>query len=93
MYNSLKRQSISCDVRTFKRKSAVCPNKNCTYSSKGFDIQVQSEVDVAIVMKVMKVAFTGQLGTLVLLAGDGDFKDLVEFMTQTIYKRVFIVGY
>lgn len=28
-----------------------------------------------------------------LLAGDGDFKDMVEFLTETLYKRVWILGY
>ena len=56
-------------------------------------MSVQQEVDVAIVMKAMKVAFAGQLDTLVLLAGDGDFKDLIEFLTETLYKKVWIFGY
>jgi len=28
-----------------------------------------------------------------LVAGDGDFKDMVEFLTETLFKTVFIVGY
>jgi hypothetical protein len=28
-----------------------------------------------------------------LLAGDGDFKDLVEFITETLFKTVWIIGY
>ena len=50
-------------------------------------------MDVAIVMKAMKSAFAGQLDTLILLAGDGDFKDLIEFLTETLYKKVWIFGY
>jgi uncharacterized LabA/DUF88 family protein len=42
---------------------------------------MQAEVDVAIVMKVMKPAFFNKLDTLVLVAGDGDFKDMLEFLT------------
>jgi len=30
---------------------------------------------------------------LVLIAGDGDFKDMVEFLTETLYKKVWIFGY
>ena len=41
----------------------------------------------------MKVAFTNQLESLFLLAGDGDFKDMVEFLTGTLFKKVWIIGY
>ena len=30
---------------------------------------------------------------MVLVAGDGDFRDLVGFVTQQLYKKVWIVGY
>ena len=33
-------------------------------------------------MKAMKIAFYNQLESLVLIAGDGDFKDMVEFFTE-----------
>ena len=65
----------------------------CPYSKTPFEISVQSEVDVAIVMKVMNIAFQNQLDTLVLLAGDGDFRDMVSFVTETLYRKVYIVGY
>jgi hypothetical protein len=89
----LKKHSVSVDIRNFKKKSVTCPQKSCVHGTKTFDISVQQEVDVAIVMKAMKVAFAGQLDTLVLLAGDGDFKDLIEFLTETLYKKVWIFGY
>lgn len=41
----------------------------------------------------MKIAFSNQLEQLVLIAGDGDFKDMVEFFTETLYKKVWIFGY
>lgn len=44
-------------------------------------------------MKAMKIAFSNQLEQLVLIAGDGDFKDMVEFFTETLYKKVWIFGY
>ena len=50
-------------------------------------------MDVAIVMKAMKIAFSNQLEQLVLIAGDGDFKDMVEFFTETLYKKVWVFGY
>lgn len=48
---------------------------------------------MAIVMKAMKIAFSNQLEQLVLIAGDGDFKDMVEFFTETLYKKVWVFGY
>lgn len=54
---------------------------------------MQQEVDVAIVMKAMKIAYSNQLQVLVLLAGDGDFKDMVEFLTETLYKKVWVLAY
>jgi uncharacterized LabA/DUF88 family protein len=44
-------------------------------------------------MKAMKIAFSNQLDMLVLIAGDGDFKDMVEFLTETLYKKVWVFGY
>ena len=90
MYNNLKKNNISVDIRDFKRKQVRCPNKSC---NNGFEIQIQQEVDVAIVMKAMKIAFQNQLDTLVLIAGDGDFKDMIEFITETLFKKVWIFGY
>lgn len=44
-------------------------------------------------MKAMKIAFSNQLEQLVLIAGDGDFKDMVEFFTETLFKKVWVFGY
>ena len=78
MYNAFRASSINVDTRGTKKKRVSCPGGKC---NKSFEIAVQSEVDVAIVMKVMTIAFQNQLNSLVLLAGDGDFKDMVEFIT------------
>lgn len=37
-YNSLKKNSISVDIRGFKKKQAWCPNKSCPHSQKAFDV-------------------------------------------------------
>ncbi len=58
LYNGLKKNNISVDIRGFKKKQVWCPNKECQHSQKAFEIQVQQEVDVAIVMKAMKIAFS-----------------------------------
>ena len=41
LYNGLKKNSISVDIRGFKKKQVWCPNKECPHSQKGFEIQVQ----------------------------------------------------
>jgi len=45
---------FTVDIRTFKGKQVFCTNKNCHLSKNGFNLQVQAEVDVAIVMKAME---------------------------------------
>ena len=33
------------------------------------------------------------LDCVVLFAGDGDFRDMVEFFVQTLKKKVYVVGW
>ena len=54
---------------------------------------MQEQVDVAIVMKAMELAYKQELDSLTLLAGDGDFRDCVEFITKTVKKKVSIFAY
>ena len=44
-------------------------------------------------MKAMELAYKRELESLTLVAGDGDFRDCVEFITQTVGKKVSIFGY
>ena len=53
-YEQLSSLGFKIDIRKFKGKQVFCPNKECTISKKGFNLQVQAEVDVAIVMKAME---------------------------------------
>jgi hypothetical protein len=78
------------DIRDFKKKSITCPDSRCRNK---FDIEVQRGVDIAIVMKAMKACVANQLDTVVLIAGDGDFGDLVEYLTQQLYQTVWVFGY
>lgn len=50
-------------------------------------------MDVAIVMTAMKFACKRELGSLTLLAGDGDFRDLIEFVSRDMDKAVFMFMY
>ena len=87
-YHEIQQAGFTLDVRKFKGKKAYCPNKLCNMSKTGFDLQVQAEVDVAIVMKAMEHLCMGQLSNLTLLAGDGDFRDLCSFITTKANKKV-----
>ena len=84
---------FTIDIRHFKGKKVFCTNKECSMHKTGFNLQVQAEVDVAIVMKAMEHVYKNELSSLTLLAGDGDFRDLCEFMTQTANKNVHIMSY
>lgn len=44
-------------------------------------------------MKVMTLAYQNKLNSLVLVAGDGDFRDMVDFVVNTMQKPVYIAGY
>ena len=48
---------------------------------------------MAIVMKVMQVAYESKVEKVILVAGDGDFIDLINFVKKTLHKEIFIVGY
>lgn len=48
---------------------------------------------MAIVMQAMKHACKDELNSLTLLAGDGDFRDLVEFIKVDQGKEVSIFCY
>ena len=93
LYQEIAKAQYNLDLRTFKCKRAYCPEKNCPRNS-GFDTKVQREVDVAIAMRPIKSYYEyPNLDTIVLFAGDGDFLDMVEFMTKTLKKRLFVVGW
>jgi uncharacterized LabA/DUF88 family protein len=92
-YENIKNNGCQIDIRTHKGKNAYCPEKGCLYSDKPFQIKVQAEVDVAIVMKVMDACFKDEMEELVLLAGDGDFKDMLDFVVNTMKKKLIVFSW
>ena len=92
-YSMLERHGFHCDIRNMKAKDVKCPNKECKLSKTGFSLPVQEQVDVAIVMTAMALAWKRELASLTLIAGDGDFRDCIEFITKTAQKRVSICAY
>lgn len=53
-YEQISALGFTVDIRKFKGKQVFCTNKQCNNSKNGFNLQVQAEVDVAIVMKAME---------------------------------------
>jgi uncharacterized LabA/DUF88 family protein len=92
-YVNIEKYGVRTDIRTFKNKSANCPQKGCLYNTQNFQIKVQQEVDVAIVMKVMSACFKNQMKELVFVAGDGDFKDMLDFVIGTLNKKLIVFGW
>ena len=71
----------------------TCPIETCPKNQQGFNITMQAQVDVAIVMTAMKLAYKGELGSMTLVAGDGDFRDLLEFVCDDMQKDVFMFAW
>jgi len=92
-YRSLKEAQFQLDIRDFKNKQIYCQSNICQHYHSPFKLQIQAEVDIAIATKAMKLAYQNQMDTLVLVAGDRDFKDAVELLTQTLNKKVWIFGF
>ena len=88
MYTALQMNSFSVDIRDFKTKSV-----SCTICESKNNVPVQRGVDIAIVMKAMKALMEDQLDILVLITGDCDYRDLIEYLTETKYKKVYVFGY
>ena len=89
----LERNGFRLDIRQMKAKEVKCPNAECKMSKSGFSLPVQEQVDVAIVTKAMELAYKRELASLSLLAGDGDFRDCIEFLTKTAQRKACIFAY
>jgi len=78
---------------------AYCPKPGCEYASKGkgvggFPTKVQREVDIAIAIRPVKAKIDHPtMKNLILLAGDGDFTDMVKFMKDTFNVRVLMFAW
>ena len=92
-YDEMINIGFKVDVRHFKGKRAYCPETDCPQHKTGFDIKVQAEVDVAIVMKAVEHLYNNELEHVALFAGDGDFKDMVQFLTEKAGKKVSVFSY
>lgn len=92
-HRALRRLQIRVESRPLKTLPVRCPNARCAYSRQPIERTVQAGVDVAIATKVLTMACEDQYDTLVLLAGDGDFADAVQYLKERRRKRVVVCGF
>ena len=53
----------------------------------------QKGVDVGLTVQMMKLAYNGAFDHALLCSGDGDFAPVVEFVRDTMGKRVTVLGW
>ena len=77
-------------VQLYKLKDfhVVCPK-----CSNTFERQVQKGVDVGIATLLAKLGSRGKFDRVILLAGDGDFEDVIDYVKSELDKEVWIAGY
>ncbi len=77
-------------VKLYKLKDLHCACPSCGH---GFERTVQKGVDVGIATLVVKLASQNQYDRLLLLAGDGDFEDAIDYVKSELHKEIWIAGY
>ena len=92
-----EKNGFEVDMRTYKSKNVNCPNRDCIYAKnkRSFKYPVQREVDTAIAMTAVRARAQNRvtMKNLIILAGDGDFTDLVRVMSETFKINVFIFAW
>lgn len=80
--------SIGIETKHYRlaRKETSCPS--CSTISMR---EIQKGVDVGLAVFVMKEMFHGRFDKLMLIAGDGDFLDLVHEIQQS-GRKVYVIG-
>jgi len=77
-------------VQLYKLKEMRC---TCPQCAKHFDKTVQKGVDVGIATLIIKLATQDRYDRLVLLAGDGDFEDAIDYVKSELHKEIWIAGF
>ena len=86
-------------MRTFKSKEVPCMDPRCRYFKKGkvgkgFSVPVEREVDTAIAIRPIQAKFDHPtMKNLILVAGGGDFVDMVTTLRDTFNINVFICAW
>jgi uncharacterized LabA/DUF88 family protein len=97
----LKQVGFDVDMRWFKPKNSYCKDKDCkcphNKKTEGFKpiIQnVQAQCDIAIAVKPIQFKVEHpEMKNLILVAGDGDFLDVVKLMKNTFKVKVIIFSW
>jgi uncharacterized LabA/DUF88 family protein len=77
-------------VQLYKLKDMHCICPQCSHH---FDRSVQKGVDVGIATLIIKLASQNRYDRLVLLAGDGDFEDAIDYVKSELHKEIWIAGF
>ena len=77
-------------VQLYKLKELHCSCPSCGHQ---FERQVQKGVDVGIATLIVKLASQNKYDRLLLLAGDGDFEDAIDYVKSELHKEIWIAGY
>jgi len=91
LHHSLKQNQISVDIRDFKKKEELCP-----FCKRTYERNVQAEVDVAIAVSICEEIFyktKNPVDTIVLIAGDRDFKDALKSCIEKKQVDVILIGF
>jgi len=87
-YQRLRENYVRVELSRLKTMDVKC--YSCGNNTKRI---VQAGVDVALATKMLSLTCEGQLDTLILLAGDGDFVEAIKYLRDVQHKHVYIVGY
>ncbi len=77
-------------VQLYKLKDMHCTCPSCAHP---FERTVQKGVDVGIATLIVKLAAQNRYDRLLLLAGDGDFEDAIEYVKSELHKQIWFAGF
>lgn len=83
-------QGPNMNTRLYGMKPAKTYCKRC---KADIQFQVQKGVDVGIATLILTSAFEKGYDRVILSAGDGDFKDALYYVRNTMKKEVWITGF
>ncbi len=77
-------------VQLYKIKDLHCVCPQCSHR---FERAVQKGVDVGIATLIIKLASQNRYDRLILIAGDGDFEDAIDYVKSELHKEIWIAGF
>ncbi|KJE89862.1 hypothetical protein CAOG_001280 [Capsaspora owczarzaki ATCC 30864] len=84
-------------LRLAQIKPCISPlkskNVTCTHCNAHFSTVVQAGVDVALATKVLTLVGEKALTGLFLLTGDGDFKEMLHYVTDVRHIPMWLAGF